>query len=121
MEVYEDQGVVFFGIEKGIRWSSFTGNVTDPIDFVIKLGWTFLNGIDQDQAIFAAYGADMSQFMVIGKNGRMAYVSPIVGFEEGAIDVATIAAAIEQALDAPPVPVPVRHTTWSRIKLLWRR
>ena len=52
--------------------------------------------------------------MVIGKNGRMVYIAPVV--IEG-IDVPALVENIRRALKARPTPV--RRTTWSRIKTLW--
>ena len=60
MEVYEDQGVVFLGIEQGLRnRPSFTGNIISPKDFVEKMSWTFPNGIDRDNTVYNAYNANM--------------------------------------------------------------
>jgi len=116
--VYAEEGVVFLGIEKGIRRPSFSGNIRDPIDFIEQMEWSFPSGIDLDKSVYSAYTAEMDQYMVIGKDGHVFYVSPVVGFEEGAIDVPAIADAIEDALLGR---VPVKRTTWSRIKLLWSR
>jgi hypothetical protein len=111
--------VVFLGIERGWRRSSFSGNIKNPLDFVEKMSWTFPSGIDdQEETVYKTYGADMDSYIVVGKDGRMVYLSPVVGFEEGAIDVPTIATNIRQALR--DFPTPVRRTTWSRIKMLWK-
>lgn len=119
MEVYEGQGVVFLGIEKGERRSSFSGNIKNPKDFIEKMNWTFLSGMDdQERTVWNAYAAELDIYMVIGKDGRMAYISPVVGFEDGAIDIPALAAGIEQALIN--FPTPVRRTTWSRIKVMWQ-
>lgn len=118
MEVYEGDGVVFLGIELGERRSSFSGNIKNPLDFVEKMNWSFSNGIDTNGNIWDAYAAELDIYMVIGKNGRIAYISPVVGFDEGAIDIPTLAANIRKALSG--LPTPVRRTTWSRIKVMWQ-
>ena len=113
--MWEPQGVVFLGIEKGERRPSFSGRVISPRDFVELFDWTFLNGIDQDGSIYGEYDATMDTYWVIGADGRVRYISPVVSFELGAINVAAIEDAIRSALSATPV----RSTTWSRLKLLW--
>ena len=119
MEVYEDDGVVFLGIEKGVRQTSFSGNIRNPQDFVEKMNWTFPSGMDdEDNTVYNAYNAEMDTYLVVGKDGRMFYISPVVAFDEGAIDVPTIATNIRRALTE--FPTPVRRTTWSRIKVLWK-
>jgi len=80
------------------------------------MNWSFPNGIDREGTVFPAYAAEMDQYMVIGRDGRVTYVSPITGFDEGAIDIPALRRAIEGALDGV---VPVRKTTWSWIKRLW--
>ncbi len=119
MEVFEGQGVVFLGIERGWRRSSFSGNIKNPKDFMDQMNWTFPSGKDdQEETVYKTYEAEMDTYMVVGKDGRMVYISPVVGFDEGAIDVPTIASNIRQALSE--FPTPVRRTTWSRIKSLWK-
>ena len=109
--------MAFIGIEKGERRSSFSGNIRDPIDFILKMNWTFPNGVDKERTIFEAYGAELDQYMVVGKNGRLSYVSEVTGFEEGAIDVPSLVDAIQNALLGRPVPT--LPTTWSRLRTLW--
>ena len=114
--MYEPLGVVFLGVEKGERRPSFSGNVKSPLDFVEKLGFTFLNGVDFDFDIYPAFDAIMDTYYVIGRDGRVSYISPVTGFEQGAINIPAIADEINRALEA----VPTETMTWSRIKLLWQ-
>jgi hypothetical protein len=110
--------VVFLGIERGWRRPSFSGNIKNPLDFLDQMNWSFPNGIDdQEETIYKTYSAEMDTYIVVGKDGRLVYISPVVGFDEGAIDVPTIAANIRKALT--DFPTPVQRTTWSRIKVMW--
>lgn len=113
--MYEPDGVVFLGVEKGDRRPSFSGNIRDPKDFVVKLDWTFKNGVDFTEEVYTAYEGIMDTYYVIGRDGTIRYISPVVGFEQGAINVEAIAHEIEDALDDP---VPVESVTWSSIKKL---
>ena len=113
--MYEPQGVVFLGVEKGDRRTSFSGNIRAPKDFVEKLNWTFKNGVDFTREVYTDYNATMDTYYVIGRDGIIRYISPVVSFELGAINVEAIAAEIEDALDDP---VPVESVTWSSIKKL---
>gem|GEM_PF-3042652 len=113
--MYEPLDVVFLGVEKGERRPSFSGNIRSPEDFIRKMDWTFLNGVDEDGSIYADFAAIMDTYYVIGKDGRILYISPVVGFEQGAINVPAIEAAIVEGLEATPTEA----ATWSRVKRLF--
>ena len=113
--MWEPLGVVFLGVEKGERRPSFSGNIRGPLDYVQKMGWTFLNGID-DGTIYGDFDALMDTYYVIGKDGRVVYISAVTGFEQGAINIPALEDALLRALNATPV----QSMTWSRLKQLWK-
>lgn len=112
MEVFEPDGVVFLGVEKGERRPSFSGNIRDPKDFVVQMNWSFLNGVDFEETVYRDYEGIMDTYYVIGRDGRIDYISPVTGFEEGAINIPAIIEEIQLSLNA----VLVEPTTWSSIK-----
>lgn len=85
---FEGQPFVFLPISRGEKHSVVE-------NFRKKQGYSFPMGLDQDQSIFRKYASNyIPRNFLIGKDGKVIYVS--VGYD--AEEFAALIAAIEQAL-----------------------
>lgn len=100
---------MFLGLEQ-----NSTGTNQNTINFATAAGWDFPVGRDAPRVIFSAYGTDRHNYMVIGKDGRIAYRAT-TGYTGAGWS--TYKAGITNAINAALL-VPVEPTTWSRLKSL---
>jgi len=110
VNVYRPQGVVFVGIEKNTGSSD-----QQVVNFCLNAGWNFPAGRDAQRDIFTAYGTDRHNYMVIGRDGKIAHRA--AGSYTAAASWTTYKQGLINALNAALL-VPVEPTTWSRLKSL---
>jgi len=103
--------VVFLAVEQ-----NSSGSSANVVNFCTTAGWDFPVGRDVQglASIFAAYGTQRHNYMVIGKDGRIAHRAS--GQYTGA-GWSTYKQGLINALNAALL-VPVEPTTWSRLKSL---
>ena len=104
---------MFIGVEQNL--SSVESGV---ISYCELFEWDFPVGQDTDggSTIFAAYGTQRHNYMVIGKDGRIAYRAT-AGYNGNPSAWSTYKQGLINAIVAA-LAVPVEPTTWGRIKTL---
>lgn len=97
----------------GVEQNSFGANEL-VVAYCANYGWDFPVGRDAQHTIFSNYGTDRHNYMVIGKDGRIAHRAAIRYTGTG---WSTYRQGLVNALNAALL-VPVEPTTWSRLKSL---
>jgi hypothetical protein len=112
--VYRPQGVVFLGVENHFTSGTTVNNV---VNYCLNFDWDFPVGLDTvgGSTIFAAYGTDRHNYMVIGKDGRIAHRAVTNRYNGAAWS--TFKQGLINAINAA-LAVPVEPTSWGRIKSL---
>ena len=97
----------------GVEQNSFGSNQL-VVNYCVTAGWDFSVGRDVPLNIFTSYGTDRHNYMVIGRDGRIAHraANRYTGaswstYKQGLVN------ALNAALLVPVVP-----STWSRLKSL---
>lgn len=101
---------MFLAVEQN---SSFSSN-QEVVNFSATAGWDFPVGRDVPLNIFNAYGTDRHNYMVIGRDGKIAHRAANRYTNTG---WSTYKQGLMNALNAALL-VPVEPTTWSRLKSL---
>lgn len=105
---------MFLGVENHFTTGTSVGDV---VTYCTNYGWDFPVGLDTvgGGTIFAAYSTERHNYMVIGRDGKVAHRA-VTGRYTGAA-WSTFKQGLINAIDAALL-VPIEPTSWSRIKSL---
>lgn len=114
VNVYRPQGVVFLGVENHFYSST---RPSDVVTYCNNYDWDFPVGLDTQGGgtIFAAYETQRHNYMVIGRDGRIAHRA--AGNSYTGAGWSTYKQGLINAITAA-LAVPVEPVSWSRIKAL---